>query len=68
LKDEPMGGETAAVYSERSQSGEAQAQLWISKSSGLLLREEMDIGSGGQGHATHLSMRYEYANVQAPRI
>ena len=31
-------------------------------------REEMDIGSGGQGHATHMSMRYEYANVQAPRI
>jgi hypothetical protein len=56
LKDEPIGGETAAVYCERSQSGEGQAQLWISKSSGLLLGEEMDTGSGGQGHATHLSM------------
>jgi len=66
LKDESVGGETTSVYSERSPSGEAQAQLWISKSSGLLLREEMDIGSGG--HATHLSMRYEYANVQAPKI
>ena len=68
IKDELVGGEMATVYSERSQSGEAQAQLWISKSSGLLVREEMDIGSGGQEHATHMSMRYEYANVQAPRI
>jgi hypothetical protein len=68
LKDESVAGEMAAVYSERSQSGEAQAQLWISKSSGLLLREEMDIGSGSPGHPTHMSMRYEYANVQAPKI
>jgi hypothetical protein len=68
LKDELVGGENAAVYSERSQSGEAQSQLWISKSSGLLLREEVDISSGGKGPATHMSMRYEYANVQAPKI
>jgi hypothetical protein len=68
MKDESVGGETAAVYSERSQSGEAQAQLWISKSSGLPLREEMDIGSGSMGPATHMSMRFEYANVQVPRL
>jgi len=68
IKDESIGGETAAVYVERSQSGEAHAQLWISKSSGLVLREEMDISSGSPGLATHMSMRYEYANVQAPKI
>ncbi|MHB8655049.1 MAG: hypothetical protein ACYDA9_14365 [Terriglobia bacterium] len=68
LKDESIGGEAAAVYSERSESGEAQAQMWISKSNGLLLREEMDIGSGGHGGTTHISMRYEYANVEAPKI
>jgi hypothetical protein len=68
IKDESIGGETAAVYSEQSQSGEAQAQLWIAKSSGLLLREEMDIGSGSRRHAPHMSVRYEYANVQAPQI
>ncbi len=68
VKDESIGGETAAVYSERSQSGEAQAQLWISKSSGLVLREEMDISAGGQQKSTHMSMRFEYANVQAPKI
>jgi hypothetical protein len=68
LKDESIDGEAAAVYSERSQSGEAQAQLWISKSSGLLLHMDWDIGSSGQGHTTHISMRYEYANVQPPKI
>lgn len=66
LKDESVGGETAAVYSERSHSGEAQAQVWISKSKGLPLREEMDIGSSDKGSNTHMSMRYEYTNVQPP--
>ncbi|HEY1464865.1 MAG TPA: hypothetical protein VGF44_15725 [Terriglobales bacterium] len=68
LKDESVGGEAADVYSERSQSGEAQSQVWISKSRGLLLREETDISSGGKGPATHMSMRYEYSNVQTPKI
>jgi hypothetical protein len=68
VKDESIGGETAAMYSEQSSSGKAQSQLWISKSKGLLLRQEVEIGSDNKESATHISMRYEYANVQAPRI
>ena len=67
LKDESVGKEMAAVYSERNQSGEAQSQLWISKNTGLPLREETDLSSGGK-RTTHMSMRYEYVNVQAPKI
>lgn len=65
-KDEPVGGQAAAVYSMQSQSGGAKAQLWISKSTGLLLREELDVDSGGKGRNSHTSMRYEYDNIQAP--
>jgi hypothetical protein len=65
-KDESVGGQAAAVYSSQSQSGGAKAQLWISKSTGLPLREEVDVDSGGKGRNSHTSMRYEYGNVQAP--
>jgi hypothetical protein len=68
VKDESIGGETAAMYSEESPSGEAQSQLWISKSKGLLLRQEVNIASDDKESMTHISMRYEYANVQAPRF
>jgi len=68
VKDESVSGETAAVYVSRSESGKAQAQFWISKSKGLPLLEVVDIDFGGKGRNTHMSMRYEYANVRAPRI
>jgi hypothetical protein len=67
-KDESVSGQAAAVYNTQSQSGEARARLWISKSTGLPLREEVDVDSGGKGHNSHTSIRYEYGNVQAPTI
>ena len=65
-KDESVGGQAAAVYTSQSQSGAAKAQLWISKSTGLPLREEVEVDSGGKGRNSHTSIRYEYGNVQAP--
>jgi hypothetical protein len=67
LKDDSIDGDKAAVYSVQSKSGEAGARLWISKSRGLPLREEMKIDSGGKGRDSHISMRYEYVNVHEPR-
>jgi|SRR5579859_1074103 len=67
-KDESVSGQPAAKYTMQSQSGEARAQLWISKSTGLPLREEVDVDSGGKGRNSHTSIRYEYGNVQAPTI
>jgi len=54
LHDDAVGGEAAAVYSERyvAKAGTTNAQLWISKTSGRLLREELDgdIPGKGKGH------------------
>jgi hypothetical protein len=54
LRDEAVGGEPASVYAERyaSKAGTTNAQIWISKKSGHLLREELDgeVPGKGKGH------------------
>jgi hypothetical protein len=63
LKDEPANGEMAAVYS-LSKKGTVDSQIWISKATGLPLRQEADIGAG-KG-MSHNSTRYEYGNIKPP--
>jgi hypothetical protein len=63
LKDEPVNGEMAAVYSvhEEAPRSTSDSQIWISKAKGLPLRSEQDLGA-----KMHISTRYEYGNVKAP--
>ena len=71
LRDESVQGTAASVYSaHQKQEGFAtEAQIWISKSTGLILREEEDIDTGGgPAGKSHQSIRYEYRNVQAPAV
>ncbi len=70
LRDEVVDGEAAAVYSTHSERAKpdvkSDGQIWISKSKGLPLKNEIDITSDGS--TNHHSTRYEYANVQAPPV
>lgn len=71
LRDEPVNGEPAAVYSTHSEREDlgikSDGQIWISKSRGLPLRQELEITeSGDKSEVNHHSMRYEYTNVRAP--
>jgi hypothetical protein len=71
LRDESVNGETAAVYATHSEGSDtghttSDGQVWISKSRGLPLRDEVDIDSGGPAGKNHYSGRYEYTNVQPP--
>ena len=43
----------------------SDGQMWISKSKGLPLRDEMDVDAG-DGIKHHHSTRYGYTNVQPP--
>ena len=54
----------AAVYSSHSETpkGKIDLQVWVSKSSGLLLHQEMDDAEG----KVLMSTRYEYGNVKPP--
>jgi hypothetical protein len=64
LKDEPVNGEMAAVYSFHSESdkGTVDMQIWISKAKGMTLRLDTD----SDGGKAVISSRYEYGNVKAP--
>jgi hypothetical protein len=59
LRDEAVDGQTAAVYREqyKGDTGSTTATIWISRSSGRLLREEQDgdiKGNGkGKGHISY---------------
>jgi hypothetical protein len=69
VRQESVNGQAATVYSLHSKSEDAieDAQMWISKSTGLLLRQEIDLDAGEGGAAkNHLSTRYEYGNIQPP--
>ena len=64
LKDEPVNGEVAAVYSvhEVSPRSTSDSKTWISKAKGLPLRSDIDL----EGGKSHISTRYEYGNVKPP--
>jgi hypothetical protein len=69
LRDEPASGEIAAVYSSRSASDRStvDSTTWISASKGLVLRMETDITTKS-GSKSHMSIRYDYNNVQKPTV
>lgn len=59
LRDEVVDGQTAAVYREqyKGNTGATDATIWISKSSGRLLREEQDGDIKGKNKG-HISYRW----------
>lgn len=63
IGDDTVNGEAVAVYTQHSETEDSKddGKVWISKSKGLILKQEMDIDSGD-----HWDIRFEYANVRAP--
>ena len=70
VRDESVNGESVALYTTHSESthGKDDNQIWISKTRGLILRQETDLDTGGANGKTHLSIRYDYTNIQAPKL
>jgi hypothetical protein len=68
VRNESVNGEAAAVYSMRRETEMANEDglIWISKTSGLALKKEVDMEYGGKLGKMHLVARYEYGNVKAP--
>lgn len=69
VREEFVNGQPATVYSvlRKTQHVTYDGQMWISKGTGLPLRQEMDmdVDIGNMGKS-HVSTRYEYGNVQPP--
>ena len=68
VRSEAVNGEAAMVYSLHRQTGgfKEDSQIWISKSTGMALREEQDVDMGGEIGKLHNSARFEYGDVQPP--
>ena len=68
LRDEPVNGEPAAVYHAQTdiEDVKSDSTVWVSKRTGLPLRTEQDTDTGGATGMQHLSIRFDYANVQPP--
>lgn len=68
LPDASIDGVAAIVYSAHAENEDAKndTQLWVAKSSGLIVREEIDMYSDDAGPKRHISERFDYTNVQPP--
>ena len=68
LRSEAVNTEAAVVYSLSRQTPgfKEDAQIWISTSTGIPLREEQDADWGGELGKAHNSARFEYGNIQPP--
>lgn len=68
LRSESVNGEAATLYSVHREYDEVKedGQMWVSKSTGLLLRVEEDLDNRGNKKKEHQSTRFEYGNVQSP--
>jgi hypothetical protein len=68
LRDEAVDGEAAAVYNSQSETEDTKSSstLWVSKRTGLPLKNEIDIDTGGGPGKQHDSVRYDYSNVRPP--
>lgn len=68
LRDEAVDGEAAAVYSSQSETEDTKSSstLWVSKRTGLPLKNEIDLDTGGKLGKEHSSVRYDYSNVRPP--
>jgi hypothetical protein len=68
MPDDVVGGVAASVYSSHTESGPGatDTQVWVAKSTGLPLKSEVDMNLSGR--KSHVSVRYEYGNVQAPPV
>jgi hypothetical protein len=66
LPDESVAGAPAVVIATRSESagGVSESKVWIAKATGLPIKSEEDLTA--PAGKLHMSVKYDYANIQAP--
>lgn len=68
LRRESVNGEAAMLFSVHREYDEVKedGQMWVSTSTGLLLRVEEDVDNRGNKKREHQSTRFEYGSVKPP--
>ena len=67
--DETVDGQPASLIrtQQRQDDGDTvDGKMWISRSTGLPLRQTIDMDVGGKFGKSHTEERFEYTHVQAP--
>jgi hypothetical protein len=67
LRDDDLEG-NAALYTAHTETpkGTSDVQMWISKTTGLPVREEVDLDFSEPGKS-HSSIRFDYEHVELPK-
>jgi hypothetical protein len=71
VRDEMLGAESTTLYAFKVSNdlADSDGQLWISKRSGLPLKQEQTIKIGDTpAEAMHVSQRMNYDDVKAPSV
>jgi hypothetical protein len=71
VREEMLEGTATSVFIEQSQTGPISSigTIWIAKSSGLPMREEVNTDAGtGLSGKRHLEIRIAYTDVHAPVV
>ncbi|MEO8879440.1 MAG: hypothetical protein ABI446_03510 [Gemmatimonadaceae bacterium] len=50
----------------KSEDDRSAGEIWVSKGTGLVLREDTDTGLDDPSSKSHMSLTYDYSNVQSP--
>ncbi|HEY7097067.1 MAG TPA: hypothetical protein VH437_10110 [Terriglobales bacterium] len=68
LRTESVNGEAAMLYSfhRNYEDIKEDGQMWVSRSSGMIVRAEFDVDSPENKVKEHRSSRIEYGNIQPP--
>lgn len=69
-RDEAVDGVAGTLYSAHTETayGSSDEQLWIAKSSGLPLRETIEIDMVDQGGKSRADIRVVYGAIEAPPV
>lgn len=68
LRNESVNGDPAMLFSVHREYEEVKedGEMWVSRSTGLLLRVEEDVDNRGNKVKDHRSTHFEYGNVRPP--
>lgn len=71
VRDETIGNDNATLYSadeKTDEDGVTTSELWISKRTGLIVKQvtHIDVGGGPAGK-TDMTIRFDYDGVRAPQ-
>lgn len=63
LGEETLAGQAATAYAVHSNDADSDSKVWIATASGLILGQDITADGGSV-----TSIRYDYANVQPPKM